>query len=172
MTWTPHSENNSHHIVLKYFRFIDQKDMHSLLNLFTDDCIIYEPFSRWQSSYDNDGIGKTRLKGRSEIESFLNVVMMASDGLQHEIEFIDDSINDNEQMYDIVTSTSTSIVSALATFYTSQGGDKLKERLTFHIIFKVNGDTIDITSRDNNYGTNKKIKTLWIQFCAPESFAR
>lgn len=48
------SKNNSHHIVLKYFRLIDEKDMHSLLNLFTDDCIIYEPFSRERPSYDND----------------------------------------------------------------------------------------------------------------------
>lgn len=50
--------------------------MERLLNLFTEDGIIYEPFSREHSSYS--GIGKTSLKGRSEIESFLNVVMMAS----------------------------------------------------------------------------------------------
>jgi hypothetical protein len=52
--------------------------MERLLNLFTEDGIIYEPFSREHSSYSNNGIGKTSLKGRSEIESFLNVVMMAS----------------------------------------------------------------------------------------------
>jgi hypothetical protein len=166
------SINDSHHIVLKYFHLIDEKDMHSLLNLFTDDCIIYEPFSRGQSSYDNDGIGKTRLKGRSEIESFFHVVMMASDGLEHQIEFIDNPINNYEQIGDIVTSTTSSIVTALATFYGNKGGDKLNERLTFHIISKVNDNTNDITTQKNNSDTNRKIKTLWIQFCAPESLVR
>jgi ketosteroid isomerase-like protein len=40
------SENMNRHVVLKYFRMIDEKDMHSLLNLFREDCAIYEPFSK------------------------------------------------------------------------------------------------------------------------------
>jgi hypothetical protein len=150
-----HSRYESNHIVLKYFRLIDEKDMYSLLNVFTDDCVIYEPFSRERPSYDNGGIGKNGLRGKSEIESFFHVVMMASDGLQ--------------QRDDIVNSKSSSIVSALATFYRNKGEDELKERLTFHTVSKENDDnTNDIMTGNNGYNNNRKIKTLWIQFCASD----
>ena len=75
------------------------------------------------SSYDKRRIGKPDLKGKTEIESFFNIVMMVSDGLQHEIEFMNEPINDHEQIHDAFNSTtSSSVVSALATFYTYKGG--------------------------------------------------
>jgi hypothetical protein len=158
----PHSKEDNHQIVSNYFSLIDKKDMRGLLNLFTDDCVIYEPFSRDSPSYNNDEIVKSCLNGRSEIESFFNIVMMASDGLLYEIEFIDDPIDiDYKQTDDIFDSTSSSIVSALATFYGNQEGDNLKERLTFHVVSK--------KGYDSNYNISKWIKTLRIQFCPPES---
>jgi hypothetical protein len=165
-------ENNNHHLVLKYFSLIERKDMKRLLNLFTEDGIIYEPFSRERSSYSNNGIGKASLKGRSEIESFLNVVMMASDGLQFEIEFIDGPIRDYEQIDNTINSTTSSIISVLATFYRHEGEAQLKERLSFHIVSKTNDESNYVTTTNNNHNNEGKIKTLWIQFCAPESSGR
>jgi hypothetical protein len=162
-------ENKDHHLVSKYFSLIESKDMERLLNLFTEDGTIYEPFSRERSSHSNNGVGKSSLRGRSEIESFLNVVMMASDGLQYEIEFIDEPNRDHEQIDNNVESTTSSIVSALATFYRSKGEAQLKERLSFHIVSKTNA-TSYITTTNKNHSSEGKIKTLWIQFCTPESF--
>lgn len=67
--------------------------MHGLLNTFTDDCIIYEPFSNRCILYNNDGAKKSYLNGSSEIGSFFYIVMMASDGLQYEIKFTDEPMD-------------------------------------------------------------------------------
>jgi hypothetical protein len=75
-----HNNNTNddyHHIVSDYFRLIKEKDMDGLLNLFADDCVIYEPFSKVSSLYNSDGEPKKSfLKGKSEIESFLQIIMM------------------------------------------------------------------------------------------------
>lgn len=147
-----HIEKDDQHIVLKYFRLIDEKDLPGLLNLFTEDCTIYEPFSRGLLS--NEGKTKKPLKGRNEIESFFHVVMMASDGLQHEIEFVCSSIEHTRQVGDTGISTSSSVVSVLATFYGNEGGNKLKQKLVFHIIAEQKRDTLDKMSR---YGNDKDI---------------
>ena len=55
-----HFEMDDQDIVLKYFRLIKEKDMHTLLNLFTEDCRIYEPFSKSHMSNENDGKDKPR----------------------------------------------------------------------------------------------------------------
>src|ERR1700739_2791804 len=66
-------------IVYEYFRLIGTKDIYRLLDLFMDDAIIHEPFSK-----SEDGNG--RLQGKNAIESFLRVAMMASAGLREEVE--------------------------------------------------------------------------------------
>ncbi|HXP51795.1 MAG TPA: nuclear transport factor 2 family protein, partial [Bacteroidia bacterium] len=66
-------------IVYEYFRLIGTKDIYRLLDLFMDDAIIHEPFSK-----SEDGNG--RLQGKNAIESFLTVAMMASEGLREEVE--------------------------------------------------------------------------------------
>jgi ketosteroid isomerase-like protein len=148
-----HNEKDDQLIVLKYFRLIDEKDMPSLLNLFTEDCTIYEPFSRDFPS--NEGKGKKPLKGTNEIESFFHVVMMASDGLKHEIEFVYSPIEHTRQNGDSVTTRSSSVVSALATFYRYEGGDKLKQKLVFNIVSEQIHDTLNKITR---YGNDKDIK--------------
>ena len=105
-----HNEKDDQHIVLKYFRLIEEKDMPGLLNLFTEDCTIYEPFSGGLKS--NEGERKKPLKGRNEIESFFHIVMMAFDGLKHEIEFVCPPIEHTRLVADTVISTSSSVVSA------------------------------------------------------------
>ena len=93
-------EKDDQHIVLNYLHLIDEKDMPGLLNLFTEDCIIYEPFSRGPLS--NEGKGKKPLKGSNEIESFFHIVMMATDGLKYRIEFVSSPFEHNRQMGDTV----------------------------------------------------------------------
>lgn len=158
-----HNERDDRHIVLKYFCLIDKKDMPSLLDLFTEDCTIYEPFSR--DFLSDEGKGKKPLKGRNEIESFFHVVMMASDGLKHEIEFINSPIKHTRQNGDTVITTSSSIVSALTTFYRNEGGDKLKQKFVFHIVSEQQ-DTLDnITRYSNDKDINsdtRKIERLYV----------
>lgn len=137
--------------------------------MFTDDCVIYEPFSRRCTLYNNDGAEKSCLKGRTEIESFFNLVMMATDGLQYEIKFIDEPIDRDygqpNEVFDLASSST--IISVLATFYRMEGEDELKERLTFHVISDKDHDNANTT--DSNSNNNRKIKTLWVQFCSPLS---
>jgi hypothetical protein len=145
--------------------------MQRLLNLFTDDCVIFEPFSKKQLKHpDIGGRDITYLKGKSEIESFFNIVMMASDGLQYQIEYklIDKAIDaNNYEPNDIFYSPTSSVVSLLATFYGKRVGHELKEKLKFHIVPRKNYTSDNI--KENYYQNSKEIKTLWIQFCTPES---
>ena len=64
-------------IAREYFKRIKSGDGHGLLELFSDDSVIYEPFSR-----------SKRLSGKSEIEPFLKSVIMANKGLQYELEIV------------------------------------------------------------------------------------
>jgi len=160
------SNNNDdrHQVVSDYFRLIKKKGMDDLLNLFTDDCIIYEPFSKVSTLYNSDSTKKTYLKGRFEIESFLKIVMMACDGLEYEIKFMAEPIHiDYEQPNEIFDSTFSSslLISVLTTFYRNHGGAELKERFTFHVASEKNHDSATTTNSD--YHNDKKIRTLWIQ---------
>jgi hypothetical protein len=188
-----HSEVDDKDIVLKYFRLIKEKDMHDLLNLFTEDCRIYEPFSRGHMFNDNEGKDKQPLKGKSEIESFFHVVMMACDGLKHEIEFEYGPFRHFKLLEDTVISTSSTIVSTLATFYGNEGENKLRQKIIFHIVSEPgHDDTSDKipqnresnSNRNNNNNSNRnnnndsnrnnidydrrRIKSLCVQFFAPK----
>ena len=61
-------------IVKEYFSRIKSRDIDGLLDLFSDDAVVKEPFSRAKS-----------LLGKTEIRSFLNSVIMLNEGLQYEI---------------------------------------------------------------------------------------
>lgn len=56
---------------------IKSGDLQGLLELFSDDSTIYEPFSR-----------SKRLFGKSEIEPFLKSVIMANEGVQYELKIV------------------------------------------------------------------------------------
>jgi ketosteroid isomerase-like protein len=66
--------NPNESLVLDYFQRVKSGDLSGLLSLFSDDSIIYEPFSK--SKY---------VTGKSDIESFLRTVIMANAGMRQEI---------------------------------------------------------------------------------------
>lgn len=115
-------------IVYEYFRLIKKKDIYALLNLFADDAVVYEPFSNVDGG----------LKGRYSIKHFLNVVIMANDGMRHEIEFVKASDNNEDEII------------ALVTF---ERGEKVQARYIF-----------EMTSKQEHYNKGKKIQTIHIEF--------
>ncbi len=108
----------------EYFKLLAAKDVDNLLNLFAHDAVVYEPFSK------SDG-----LRGRSAIEPFLRVVMMATENVKQGVV--------------IEKTRSKNAVTAIATF---EKGDMVKGRYTFEFT-------------DRNAGPReRKIKTLRIKF--------
>jgi hypothetical protein len=89
-------------MVNEYFRLISNRDVQGLLDLFAEDSVVYEPFSK------EDG-----LHGKSTIEYFLKVAVMASARLKRTIAFV-------EKAADAIT--------ALVTF---ERGDSVKGRFSF-----------------------------------------
>ena len=68
------NEKDNEIIVKEYFRRIKSRDVEGILELFSDDAVIHEPFSRAR-----------RLFGKTEIKPFLKSVIMANEGLRYEI---------------------------------------------------------------------------------------
>ncbi len=128
-------------IVYEYFRLIKNKDIDGVLNIFSDDAIIYEPFSNIKGG----------LQGKSAIKPFLDVVLMANDGLQYNIEFekARDGFNitregNNNQITALVTFERGGTVQGSFTFglrseeeeqYSYRNGDGAKKIQTLHIEF-------------------------------------
>jgi hypothetical protein len=67
-------------MVHEYFNRISKKDVKGLLQLFAEDAVVYEPFSKEEG-----------LHGKSAIEHFLKVAVMANSGLARTIEFAEKS---------------------------------------------------------------------------------
>jgi hypothetical protein len=111
-------------IVYQYFKCIDSKDLNGILDLFDYDAVIQEPFSNITGG----------LKGRSSIEPFLKVAMMANSSLQRTIKIEKPGKPDANK------------VTALITF---EKGDKVKGRFTFEF---------------EDCSAGKKIKSLHIDF--------
>ena len=111
-------------IVARYFRCIDTKDLDGILELFDYDAEVYEPFSNI--------IGG--LKGRSSIEPFLKVAMMANNNLRRTINIEKKPNKPNS-------------ITALVKF---EKGEKVKSKFTFEF------------QEDEGHG--KKIKSLRIEF--------
>ena len=122
-------------MVREYFRLIKAKDMYGLLDLFTNDAVIDEPFSKSEG-------GKGGLQGKSAIEPFLKVSMMVNAGLREEIEIEKTRLrrdNDNNKV---------------TVYVTFERGEKVKARFTF-----------ELGSEENyNSKKQKKIRSLHIQF--------
>ena len=116
-------------IVQRYFKCMDSRDVDGILDLFDYDAVVYEPFSK---------VGV--LQGRSAIEPFLRVAMMANSEMRRTVKIekikkLDDDHNNNR-------------IVALITF---EKGEKIKGRFTFEFT-----DDEDIRE--------KKIKSLRIEF--------
>ena len=114
-------------IVNKYFQAISRRDVYDLLELFDEDAVIYEPFSNI----------KQGLQGKSAIENFLRVAIMANTGLRRTIKFVDETEDK---------------ITAIVTF---ERGDSVTGKFSFTFI----------TSKDEKSLTlNKRIKVLKIEF--------
>lgn len=112
-------------MVTLYFKFIENKDVEGILELFDYNATVYEPFSKSKG-----------LQGKSAIEPFLRVAMMANSKMKRTIE-IQKPANKKADPNKIVT---------LITF---EKGDSAKGRFTF-----------EFTNNENV----KKIKSLHIEF--------
>jgi ketosteroid isomerase-like protein len=122
-------------MVHEYFRLIKTKDMYRLLDLFADDAVIDEPFSKSED-------GKGGLHGKSAIEPFLKVAMMANAGLREEIEIEKSKLRSDNDIKRIIA------------YVTFERGGKVKARFTFEL------------SSEENYNSQKqkKIQSLYLQF--------
>lgn len=118
----PHSGED---IIYQYFRCIDNKDVQGALELFDYDAVVREPFSNM-----------AELKGKSAIEPFLKVALMANSNLKRNIKIEKNAKHPSE-------------ITALVTF---EKGDTMKGKFTFEF-------TSSHASTDE-----KKIKSLHIQF--------
>lgn len=112
-------------IVARYFRYIDSKDLDGLLDLFDYDAVVYEPFSKVGGG----------LHGRSAIEPFLKVAMMANSELRRTVKIEKTKKANNNR------------ITALITF---EKGEKVKGRFMFEFIEGDSGE--------------KRIKSLHIEF--------
>ena len=99
-----HAPLTGEEIIHQYFKCIDAKDLSGILDLFDYDAVVNEPFSNITGG----------LKGRSSIEPFLKVAMMANSSLQRTIKIEKQSKPDR--------------LVALMTF---EKGDKVKAKFTF-----------------------------------------
>ena len=78
------ANEKSEFVVREYFRRIRSGDAQRTLSLFSDNAVVHEPFSK--SKY---------LSGKSEIEPFLNSVVMANQGLDYGLKIEKDNQGDN-----------------------------------------------------------------------------
>jgi len=136
-------------IVYEYFRLVRNKDINRLLDFFAENATIYEPFSKIHGG----------LQGKTTIKAFLEVVLMATDGLQHEIRFeqqgIDkyDSCNDNQ-------------VTAFVTFVM---GGRLKAKFMFELSKEnYNSQKLKKSSLLNKYMMNTE-KVFILKLNCPQS---
>src|SRR6185503_6041992 len=66
-------------MVNEYFRLISKNDVWGLSKLFSDDAVVYEPFSDIRGD----------LQSKTAIENFFKVSVMANEGLKKTISFED-----------------------------------------------------------------------------------
>ena len=78
------NEKSEEFVVREYFGRIRSGDVEGILNLFSDDAVIHEPFSK-----------SKHLSGKSEIEPFLNSVIMANQGLDYGLKIAKEKQEDN-----------------------------------------------------------------------------
>jgi len=122
-------------VAYEYFKHLKNKNITRLLNLFADDVTIHEPFVCCNI---NEG-----LKGKSAIKPFLEIAMIASDGMRQEIEFEKSRTNKND---------AKNQVTALVTF---EKGGRVRTRYNFELSTESDSDV-------RHQG--KKIETLRIEF--------
>lgn len=69
--------------IFSYFKSIKEKDINKLIDLFEDQAIIQEPFSK-----------ESQLQDKRDFRSFFQIVCMANEDLDHDL-FFEDSTDNN-----------------------------------------------------------------------------
>jgi hypothetical protein len=69
--------------VYSYFRAIKEKDIDKLVDMFEDDAVIQEPFSK-----------EAQLRDKRDFRSFFQIVCMANEELEHDL-FFEDTTDGN-----------------------------------------------------------------------------
>lgn len=69
--------------IYSYFRAIKEKDIDKLVDMFEDDAVIQEPFSK-----------EAQLQDKRNFRSFFEIVRMANEELEHDL-FFEDATDDN-----------------------------------------------------------------------------
>ena len=112
-------------IVEEYFKRIRAGDLTGILDLFSYDCVVYEPFS-------NSKI----LTGKTEIQSFLRINIMAVQDMNYEIKLDKESQKEDKKQ-----------VVAIVSFLKEH---ELKGKFSFHF--------------EDLVGKSSRIKALRIEF--------
>ena len=74
MKYDTNLEKSHEWLIRQYFKRVRTGELHGLLDLISDDCVIHEPFST-----------SKHLTGKIEIEPFLRSAIMANQAVQYEI---------------------------------------------------------------------------------------
>ena len=119
----PHNGKDNVVIIKEYFNRIKSKDLDGLLDLFSDDAVIHEPFSR-----------TTSLVGKTEIRPFLKSVIMANEGLQYEINIERQKTNQLDNLVALVMFRKGKAINSRFTFsfenyYGANSNGKIKSLL-------------------------------------------
>lgn len=155
--------NDDNSLVLEYFRLIKEKDIDGLLDLFTDDAVIYEPFSKLGTR--NEG-----LRNRTAIRAFFEVAVMANDGLKHNITLQEEKVNEVYAMYrsnntnNAGKAQNRSIINALVRFEKGRSSDA---KFTFEIVKCPTSDILMYNVEDKCMYETSKIRSLRIEFSNP-----
>ena len=121
------SISQSRELVLDYFQRVRSSDISGLMNLFSEDSVIYEPFSKSKC-----------LIGKSEIEPFLRTVVMANKGMQYELEIEKSGVGTDENMLIVLVRFNKvgSIASKFRFEFQPQDESNSLKIKTIHIEFK------------------------------------
>lgn len=116
MSGIEHSHEINEQLVIEYFKKITFNDVDGLLRLFSDDAVIFQPFT------------KTAIAGKSQIESFLKTVFMANSEMQRVLRF-ERTPGDNAQLIVFVTFLKSAILKGKFTFKFDTKNSKLVGRI-------------------------------------------
>jgi len=106
-------KRNGKRLVSEYFERIQAGDLKGLLNLFSNDSIIFEPFSK--TKY---------LRGKLEIEPFLETVILINKGMKYEIKMTRDQNIVDDRVVALVTFHRGGSVTARFSFQLNYDGQE------------------------------------------------
>lgn len=159
--------NDDKSLVFDYFRLIKEKDIDGLLDLFTDDAVLYEPFSKLSTVGDG-------LRDRNAMKAFFQVAVMANDGLEYSITSkkareVDEEytinrndINNSKNINNVGKAQNSSVITALVRF---ERGRSANARFIFETV-KCSAPNILKCNQWRGERTHetRKIKNLRIEF--------